>query len=195
MAKLSRALFLDRDGVVNREVGYLWKPEHTEFIPGIFELCRVAQRRQYKLIVLTNQSGIARQLYSESDFHVFMRWMILEFACQQIHLDGYYYCPHHPDHGIGRYRVDCMDRKPKPGMLLRAAHDHEIDLSQSAFIGDRCSDILAGAAAAVGKIILIKGTESEGCPVSDSYIAISNLLEAVPFLASTDIAPDSVASH
>lgn len=184
MENLNRALFLDRDGVVNREVGYLWKAEQIEFMPGIFELCRTAQQRGYKLIVLTNQSGIARQLYSETDFHTLMGCMIAEFTRQHVRLDGYYYCPHHPDHGVGKYRLDCAARKPQPGMLLSAARDHGVDAAQSVLIGDRCSDIGAGTAAHIGKVLLFQGTAPTPCPSSRPYTHISTLLEAIPLLAS-----------
>lgn len=187
MERVSRALFLDRDGVVNREIGYLWKPEQTEFTPGIFELCRVAQQRQYKIIILTNQSGIARQMYSETDFHALMQWMTSEFARHQIFLEDYYFCPHHPEHGIGKYRLDCSDRKPKPGMLLRAAQDHHLDLQRSVFIGDRCSDVQAGVSAGIGKMLRMNGTETGPCQPSRCYTEISELAEAVPFLTSVDI--------
>lgn len=183
MEELGHGLFLDRDGVVNREVGYLWQPERTEFIPGIFELCRIAQQRHYKLFILTNQSGIARKLYSENDFHHFMRSMLLEFTRQRIQIDGYYYCPHHPEHGVGKYRLDCGDRKPKPGMLLRAAYDHQIDLRRSVLIGDRCSDIQAGAAASVGSMALMQGTETQLCLPHHIYTHISDLLDVVPLLS------------
>jgi len=186
MEQSRRALFLDRDGVVNREIGYLWQPELTEFTPGIFELCRVAQQRQYKLIILTNQSGIARELYSESDFHLFMQSMVLEFTRQQIQLDGYYYCPHHPQHGVGRYLSDCGDRKPNPGMLLRAACDHQIDLRRSVLIGDRWSDIQAGAAASVGTIMLMRGTGPRLYSQPHLYTEISNLMDAVPMLTQPE---------
>jgi D-glycero-D-manno-heptose 1,7-bisphosphate phosphatase len=183
MKFLVPALFLDRDGVVNREVGYLYKPEQMEFLPGIFELCRSAQAMGYLLIVITNQAGIARELYSEADFHFLMRWMTEQFASVQIKLDGYYYCPHHPEHGIGRYRLDCPDRKPQPGMLLQAAREHRINLSQSLLIGDRCSDIQAGAAAGVGKLVLLAGTESTGCRVAANHTVVQTLEEVNGFLS------------
>lgn len=190
MEPFGKALFLDRDGVVNREIGYLWQAEHTEFTAGIFDLCRVAQEREYKLIILTNQSGIARQLYSEEDFHAFMLWMALRFKQQHIELDGYYYCPHHPVHGIGRYRADCADRKPNPGMLLRAAEDHLVGLSRSIFIGDRCSDACAGAAVSIGTMILMQNADSPSCPGEKFHTRIVNPLDAIPFLIpSADAEP------
>lgn len=176
------AIFLDRDGVVNRESGYLSKPEQVEFIPGIFELCRSAQAMGYKLILVTNQSGIARELYSEADFHALMGWIQEQFAQQGIQLSGYYYCPHHPEHGIGRYRKDCPDRKPQPGMLLQAARDHGIDLGKSILVGDRCSDIQAGAAAGVEKLVLLTGPESAECVRPPHHLVVSTLAEVTSLL-------------
>lgn len=182
MKNITAALFLDRDGVVNREVGYIFKPEQVEFKPGIFELCRSAQAMSYKLIIITNQAGIARGLYSEDELHILMYWMTEQFTHAQIRLDGYYYCPHHPEHGIGEYRKHCPDRKPQAGMLLRAARDHKIDLSQSLLVGDRCSDIQAGAAAGVGKLFLLKGTESAECGPVINHIVVQKLVEVTAFL-------------
>jgi len=182
MTPLAPALFLDRDGVVNREVGYLSRPEQVEFLPGIFELCRAAQATGHKLIIITNQAGIARQFYSEADFHALMQWMTEQFARAQIRLDGYYFCPHHPQHGVGPYRIECPDRKPQPGMLLRAAREHGIDLPRSLLIGDRCSDIQAGAAAGVGRLILLQGTEMDACGLAANYIVVSALAEVAAFL-------------
>ena len=179
---LSPALFLDRDGVVNREVGYLSKPEQVEFMPGIFDLCRRAQALGYKLILVTNQSGIARQLYTEQDFHLLMRWIDEQFTKAGVRLSGYYFCPHHPEHGIGPYRKECPDRKPGPGMLLRAAREHHINLRQSILIGDRCSDIEAGAAAGVKSLILLAGTESEACQRAPVHAVVAALSEAAETL-------------
>lgn len=182
MAGLQPALFLDRDGVVNREIGYLYKPEQVDFTKGIFELCRYAQARSYKLIIITNQAGIARQLYSEADFHSLMWWMTREFLSAHIRLDGYYFCPHHPEHGVGPYRKECEDRKPQPGMILQAAKDHGINLSQSILVGDRCSDLQAGAAAGVAKLVLLCGTESTECVGVPPHLVVSDLAEIIPLL-------------
>jgi D-glycero-D-manno-heptose 1,7-bisphosphate phosphatase len=183
MTDLRPGLFLDRDGVVNREIGYLYQPEQVEFTPGIFDLCRYAQAHGYKLIMITNQSGIARQLYSEADFHALMNWMTEEFLRANVRIDGYYFCPHHPDHGVGPYRKECADRKPQPGMILKASTDHSIDLKQSILIGDRCSDIEAGAAAGIPNLILLQGTEPAGCAEASPHAIVSSLGEVIPFLA------------
>jgi len=116
------------------------------FQEGIFELCRAAQTLGYLLVVATNQAGIARDYYTEADFLDLTEWMVQEFAEQQI-LIGVYYCPYHPIHGVGPYKYDSLDRKPKPGMLLRARKDFSLDLSASILIGDKPSDIDAAKAA------------------------------------------------
>jgi D-glycero-D-manno-heptose 1,7-bisphosphate phosphatase len=182
MTDFRPALFLDRDGVVNREIGYLSRPDHVEFTPGIFDLCRHAQELGYALIIITNQSGIARQLYSESDFHSLMNWMTEEFFLRNVKVDGYYFCPHHPEYGVGPYRKECEDRKPQPGMILKASADHKIDLKRSVLVGDRCSDIQAGAAAGIPNLILLQGTEAAGCAEAPPHTAISNLAEIIPLL-------------
>ncbi|MGO8719314.1 MAG: D-glycero-alpha-D-manno-heptose-1,7-bisphosphate 7-phosphatase [Acidobacteriaceae bacterium] len=187
MKDLQPALFLDRDGVVNREIGYLYKPEQVEFTKGIFELCRYAQARSYRLIIITNQSGIARRLYSEADFHSLMLWMSGEFLHADIRVDGYYFCPHHPEHGIGPYRKECADRKPQPGMILRASKDHGIDLSQSVLVGDRCSDIEAGAAAGISNLVLLRGTELAGCMGAPRHTVVSDLAEIIPLLKFSNL--------
>ncbi len=182
MTDFRPGLFLDRDGVVNREIGYLYRPEHVVFTPGIFDLCRRAQELGYALIIITNQSGIARQLYSEADFHSLMNWMTEEFLRQKVRVDGYYFCPHHPEHGVGPYRKECEDRKPRPGMILKASTDYKIDLKRSVLVGDRCSDIQAGAAADVPNLILLRGTEPAGCAEPPTLSVVSELHEVIPLL-------------
>jgi D-glycero-D-manno-heptose 1,7-bisphosphate phosphatase len=159
----SRALFLDRDGVVNEEVGYLHRPEDVRWVSGIVPLCLTAQRLGYKLVVVTNQSGIARGLYSEAQFQSLMTWMREELANDGITLDAVYHCPYHPEHGVGEYKREHEDRKPSPGMLLRAARDLNLNLAQSILVGDRCSDIAAAHAAGLRHVFLMRGTEPEPC--------------------------------
>ncbi len=170
-----KALFLDRDGVINHEVGYLHRSEDVRFVEGIFPLCRAAQSLGYALVVVTNQSGIARGLYTPGDFDSLMQWMALRFAEQRIALTGVYHCPYHPTHGIGEYKRESEDRKPSPGMILRAARDHNLDLAQSILIGDRCSDVAAANAAGLRQAFLLQGTETESCP--GLHAVINNLGE------------------
>jgi D-glycero-D-manno-heptose 1,7-bisphosphate phosphatase len=187
MKEFRPGLFLDRDGVVNRETGYLYRPDQVVFTPGIFDLCRHAQALGFMIIIITNQSGIARQLYSEADFHSLMNWMKQEFLRQNIRVDGYYFCPHHPDCGVGVYRKECEDRKPQPGMILKASSDHTIDLKHSVLVGDRCSDIQAGAAANVPNLILLRGTEPAGCAEGPAHSIVSTLHEIIPILKRPNI--------
>ena len=154
------ALFLDRDGVINHEVGYLYRPEDVRFVDGIFPLCRTAQSLGYRLVVVTNQAGIARGLYTTEQFNALMHWMTAEFATRGITLDAVYHCPFHPEHGTGAFRREHEDRKPSPGMLLRAARDLSLDLPASLLIGDRCTDIAAANAAGLRQAFLLAGTET-----------------------------------
>jgi D-glycero-D-manno-heptose 1,7-bisphosphate phosphatase len=176
------ALFLDRDGVINQETGYLYLSADVRWVDGIFPLCRTAIALGYKLVVVTNQSGIARGLYTEADFHALMNWMRAEFVHQRAPLDAIYFCPYHPEHGTGVYRREHEDRKPGPGMLLRAARDLDLDLPRSVLIGDRCSDIAAANAAGLTQAILLQGTETRTCP--GNHVRVSSLAEAEAVLRS-----------
>ena len=171
----ARALFLDRDGVLNEEVGYLHRPEDVRWVEGAFSLCRTAMELGYKLIVVTNQSGIARGMYSEADFHALMEWMLVECGREQVKVDGVYFCPYHPE-GIGEYKREHEDRKPGPGMLLRAAREHGLDLARSVMVGDRCSDVAAANSVGLRQAFLLRGTETVPCP--GEYSAIGSLAEA-----------------
>jgi D-glycero-D-manno-heptose 1,7-bisphosphate phosphatase len=133
-----KALFLDRDGVINIEKEYLYKKEDFEFIDGIFELCHYYQNKGYSIFVVTNQSGIARGYYTIKDFENLTHWMVGEFAKQDIEIKKVYYCPHHPD-----ITGTCDCRKPKPGMILQASKEYGIDLKNSIMVGDKQRDIEA----------------------------------------------------
>ena len=162
-----KALFLDRDGVINVDSGHVHQRELFEFNPGIFELCRAAEALGYLLIVVTNQAGIARGYYSESDFLELTNWMTARFREKQVNITRVYYCPYHPELGIGKYRYDSPDRKPNPGMLLRAQSDLNLDLASSVLVGDKLSDIQAAKAAGVGTQILLQQANRE-LPAEDA---------------------------
>lgn len=172
----SPALFLDRDGVVNHEIGYLHRIEDVRWVEGIISLCRTAMELGYKLVIVTNQAGIARGYYTMQQFDDLTSWMRAELARDGVHLDAVYCCPFHPEGIIDEYRRDHEDRKPSPGMLHRAARELEIDLARSILIGDRCSDIAAANAAGLRQAFLISGTEERPCP--GESMAIQSLAEA-----------------
>ncbi|HSY68993.1 MAG TPA: HAD family hydrolase [Edaphobacter sp.] len=175
-----RALFLDRDGVVNEEVGYLHRADEVRFVNGIFALCRTAAGLGYRLIVVTNQAGIARGYYSEADFEVLMEFMRGKLRAEGVELDAVYYCPFHPEHGVGRYRQEHEDRKPGTGMLRRGAREFGVELSESVLVGDRCSDVGAANAAGLRQAFLMSGTEAAGC--GGEYVAVKSLAEVERWL-------------
>ncbi len=148
-AKSKRAVFLDRDGVLNVDTGYIDKVDDFEFIDGSIEAMIELKKKGYLLVVITNQSGIARGYFSEEQFHTLTEWMDWSLADRGVDLDGIYYCPHHAEKGLGEFKVDCDCRKPKPGMLFDAIDELGIDVENSILVGDKPSDIQAGIAAGV----------------------------------------------
>lgn len=172
-----RALFLDRDGVINVEKDYVHRIEDFEFVEGIFALGREAVARGYAPVVVTNQSGIGRGYYSEADFQALTAWMKEEFAREGVAVAAVYHCPYHPESGVGEYRVDSFDRKPNPGMILRAARDLDLDLASSMLVGDRVSDMQAAAAAGVGCRILLHTEHSEAQADAMAHRVVARLSE------------------
>ncbi|MBW4040048.1 MAG: HAD family hydrolase [Acidobacteria bacterium] len=177
---MAKALFLDRDGVINEEVGYLYAAEQVRWVEGIFGLCATAVRLGYKLVVVTNQSGIARGLYTEAQFEALMAWMRGEFAARGVLLDAVYCCPYHPEHGVGVYKREHEDRKPGAGMLRRAARDLGLDLGMSVMVGDRCTDVAAANAAGLRQAFLLPGEEARDC--GGAYVAVGSLDEVGEWL-------------
>ena len=152
------ALFLDRDGIVNIDHGYVFKKEHIEFIDNIFSVCKEAVNLNYKLFIITNQAGIGRGYYSLKDFYELTSWIESSFADRGIKIEKTFFCPHHPKHGKGVYKKNCSFRKPNPGMLISASDEFNIDLENSVLIGDKVSDIEAGIAAGVGKNFILNSS-------------------------------------
>jgi D-glycero-D-manno-heptose 1,7-bisphosphate phosphatase len=151
-----RAAFVDRDGVINVEVGFLHRIEEFEFLPGAIAGLKRLQAAGYLLVVVTNQSGIARGLYGEEDYQRVTAHMRQRLAGAGVLLTAVEHCPHLPDAALACYRVECDCRKPLPGMLLRAAAALDIDLAASVLVGDRSSDIEAGRSAGVGRCWLVR---------------------------------------
>ncbi len=141
------AVLIDRDGTVNVNVHHLHRIEDLQLIPGAGEAIAKLNTAGYPVIVITNQSAVARGLLSErhlAKIHDTLQHLLSAFNA---HIDGIYYCPHHPDEGEGVYRTLCTCRKPAPGLLLQAAAEHDLDLTRSIMIGDNLSDLQAGWAA------------------------------------------------
>ncbi|MFN6564384.1 MAG: D-glycero-alpha-D-manno-heptose-1,7-bisphosphate 7-phosphatase [Nostoc sp. ChiSLP01] len=176
---MNKALFLDRDGVINRELNYIYKIKDFEFIEGIFEACAYFQARDYLIIVITNQAGIGRGYYSENDFHILNNWMLKQFENRRIKITKTYYSPFHPQYGVGKYKQDHWDRKPNPGMLFRAKNEFDIDLTKSILVGDKETDIEAGLTANIGFNILVRSGH-EINELSTKADAIINSIKELP---------------
>lgn len=146
----ARVLFLDRDGITNIDEGYVHTPERTQWVPGIFEVCRAAGKAGFEVVVVTNQAGIARGYYTTEQFREYTLWQHAKFMEEGVRILATYYCPHHPEAGVSPWRVACACRKPQPGMLLQAAADWNIDLEASVLLGDHDTDVTAAYRAGVG---------------------------------------------
>lgn len=155
------AVFLDRDGTINVEKNYLYRVEDFEFIPGAPEAIKRLKDAGYLVIVVTNQSGVARGYFSLQDVAILHRHIEKELAKIDTSIDAFYICPHHPTEGKGEYLRDCNCRKGKPGMLHRAANDFGVDLSASFMVGDKEVDFLAGVRAGSKAILVSTGYGSQ----------------------------------
>lgn len=153
------AVFLDRDGVIVRDVHYLRTPSQIDFLGHVEILANLQDR--YYMVIATNQSGIARELFTEEDLAVIHSDLVAELASRGVIIDAFYYCPHLPTADLAAYRMDCNCRKPKPGMLFRAAREYGLDLERSYMIGDSRRDVEAGVAAGLAGSFQI---EQEGGP-------------------------------
>ena len=180
--KKNAAVFLDRDGTINEEVGYLSRIEQLELFPATFEAIQMINESGMKAVVVTNQSGVARGFFDEgfvNAVHAKINEMLREKGA---FIDRFYYCPHHPTKGNGVYKTDCDCRKPEPGMLLKAAEEMDIDLSRSYMVGDMPKDIQAAMRVGVKGVIVRTGygenVTSAGSPV---YIA-RDILDAVNWI-------------
>ncbi|MCL6478028.1 MAG: HAD family hydrolase [Peptococcaceae bacterium] len=176
------AIFLDRDGVINIDYGYVYKKENFEFVEGIFELCRTAKRLGYLIFVITNQAGIGRGYYTEQDFLNLTDWMCGVFSENGVVIDKVYFCPSHPEHGVGRYKIDSPYRKPGPGMILQAAEEFGVDISRSILVGDKETDIQAGIAAGVGCNLLYCASGYDASMKTAASAVISSISQVKSFL-------------
>lgn len=174
---MKRALFLDRDGIINIDKGYVFKKEDIQFCNGIFELVKEANKSNYLVIVVTNQAGIGRGFYTEKDFLSLSDWIKEQFNNMNSNIDHIYYSPFHPVYGIGKYKLDSELRKPKPGMFFKAKQDYNLDLKNSIMLGDNESDLIAAHSAGIETLISFGNT----CKVYDSFY-VKHLFEVQKYL-------------
>lgn len=156
--------------MINHDHGYVHDEHDFEFIDGVFEATKALKQQGYLLVLVTNQSGIARNLFSEERFLDLTQWMDWNFVDHGVEFDGFYYCPHHPEHGIGEYKQACDCRKPKPGMFLSARDFLKIDMGKSVMVGDKAEDMMAAEAAGVATKVLVRS----GKAVTDKGVALAD---------------------
>ena len=160
------AIFLDRDGTINAEVDFLTNPDELHILPGSIPALRDAMAMGFRLVVITNQSGVARGLLTEARLREIHERMLKNLKAEGVVIDGIYYCPHHPTFGVPPYRTVCDCRKPKPGMIERAARELDLDLERSFLVGDRMIDIQTGNAVGIPSLLVRTGygnAEADAC--------------------------------
>ena len=172
-----KTIFLDRDGVINKEKNYLYKIEDFEFINGVFEACRYFTNLEYKIIIITNQSGISRHFYTENDYVNLTKWMINQFNDNDINILDIFHCPHEP-------KSNCNCRKPNPGMFLEAKTKYNIDMKSSWMIGDRENDITAANNAGIHNTILVKSGHKVNEEKSNSKFIIESIYQSKEIIIS-----------
>ncbi|HXG65066.1 MAG TPA: D-glycero-beta-D-manno-heptose 1,7-bisphosphate 7-phosphatase [Blastocatellia bacterium] len=189
MMEPTAAIFIDRDGTINEDIGYVSGPQELVIYPWAAEAIRLINQAGLKVIVITNQSGIARGYYSEEMLAAIHRQMLAELARAGARIDAIYYCPHHPNFGGPRYQVACECRKPQPGMLYQAAREHRLDLARSFVIGDKASDIMLAQSVGARSALVLTGYGRRTLANRDLYpcepdIVADDLLEAVKLILS-----------
>ena len=184
-----RAAFIDRDGVINEERHYVHRVEDFVLLPATLAGMLRLQQAGYLLIVVTNQAGIGHGLYTAAQFNALTEHMLRLTGAAGVHVVAVYHCPHHPQAAVDRYRMVCECRKPGPGMLLAAARDFDLDLSQSVMVGDKRSDIEAGRAAGVGRCVLV----ASGHAVTDADRRAADVCASDLGMAATAVLENDVA--
>ncbi|MBI2427897.1 MAG: HAD family hydrolase [Ignavibacteriales bacterium] len=184
MVQSEFAVFVDRDGTINVDVDFLSSPSQIQLIPRSADAIRILNEREIPVVVITNQSGIARGLFSEKDLSIIHRAMDDELKKFDASVLDYFYCPHHPTDGIPQYRTDCECRKPKPGMLMQAKEKYGFDLSRCFVIGDKCIDAQTGKSVGAVSIQVATGygaQEKDSCSNQRDYYA-TDLYDAVQYI-------------
>jgi D-glycero-D-manno-heptose 1,7-bisphosphate phosphatase len=187
-----RAIFLDRDGVINVDRGYTHRIEDFRFIDGSADALALLQSAGWRLVVVTNQSGIARGLFSSDDYERFTAHLRAQLQASGVHLDAVLHCPHLPDAAVATHRLACDCRKPAPGMLLRAARELALDLQASVMVGDRLSDVQAGRSAGLGRCVLVRS----GHPLDAAEVRLADaVFDDLAAFAKTLISPNGSNSQ
>ena len=191
--KKNIAIFLDRDGTINEEVGYMDSLDKFKIIPCAYEAIRLINKSGMKAVVISNQAGVARGLFTEDFVKITHEYLQTALRKNGAYIDNFYYCPHHPTEGTEPYRQVCNCRKPAPGMLLQAAHDLNIDLKRSYLVGDRFNDMEAGKKMGVKGILVKTGFgqgllqddgPDEATPENKPDFIAADILEAVKWILS-----------
>ncbi len=185
---VGKAVFLDKDGTLVEDVPYNVNPELIVLAPGAGESLRLLHQQGFQVIVISNQSGVARGYFSELDLAPVEQYLRYQLAAYGVPLTGFYYCPHHPDGIVEPYAIACSCRKPQPGLIIKASVDLEIDLSQSWFIGDILHDVEAGRAAGCRTLLINNGNETEWelSPQRLPHHVVNNLWEAAQVILTMD---------
>ena len=188
---MTPAVFFDRDGTLNEEVGYLGRPDRLALFPYTVEALRLVARSGYRIVVITNQAGVARGLFDEAAVHAVNARLTSRLAAGGVTVAGIYYCPHLAEATVPEYRVDCDCRKPRPGMLRRAERELGLDLPRSWVVGDRWLDVqLAAAVGARGGLLVRTGygevEEAQPLPGVTPVAIVSNVLEAASWIIRAD---------
>ncbi|MFZ4835671.1 D-glycero-beta-D-manno-heptose 1,7-bisphosphate 7-phosphatase [Rouxiella sp. Mn2063] len=177
------AIFLDRDGTINVDHGYVHEIDDFQFIDGVIEALIKLKEMGFALVLVTNQSGIARGKFTEEQFFTLTEWMDWSLADRGVDLDGIYFCPHHPEASVAEYKQVCDCRKPEAGMFLTAKEELNIDMAASYMVGDKIEDLQAAVAAGVGTKILVrsgKPVTKEGEALADAVLdSVATLPEAI----------------
>jgi len=177
MRSKNKAVFLDRDGTINEEVEYLSDLKEFKLLPKVAPAIKLLNEHGFKVIVITNQAGVARGYFGEDKVEEIHQEMKRQLREKRAHLDGIYYCPHHPTEGMGKYKKNCWCRKPNPGMLEKAAKDFDLDLGKSYVIGDQLTDIELGNNAGCETVLVLTGCGKESyqkkgdCEVKVNFVA------------------------
>lgn len=176
------AVFLDRDGTLNVDKGYVYRIEDWEWIAGAINAIVALKKAGFLVIVITNQAGIARGYYDEADMNNLHIKINRELKEHDVSIDGFYHCPHHPEYGVIR---ECECRKPMPGMIDQACRDFDIDLARSWLVGDKASDIQAGLAARVKSILVLTGYgNNDRSQLGNDDIYVADIMAASHYIIS-----------